>query len=147
MTVKEADDRITELDDLIFKADTGQISVTWQQYLSLKSEVQILMDVLAKSLASTGKHTYEEAYAAREHVRAMNLLPAILQRHCELNPETAQKEDPLLIKAFHSGPNGDDIDNEAYEKFLLQFSYLFANAPQPPVEKKPNLIQRLLGRK
>jgi hypothetical protein len=67
-----------------------------------------------------------------------------------LNPEDAKrKEDPLLIKALHSGPNGDEIDYEAFEKFMLQFSYLLENAPKPPVkpDKKPSLMQRLLRRK
>lgn len=150
MTPHEAHERILELDDLIFKADTGQVKVTWEEYSCLKVEVQALMDALAKSIATYGKCTYEEAYAERERLRSVNLLSAIMQRHCELNPEDAQrKEDPLLIKALHSGPNGDEIDYDAIEKFMLQFSYLLENAPKPPVEpaKKPSLMQRLLRTK
>src|SRR4051812_15220408 len=105
MTTHEAHERILELDDLIFKADTGQASVTWEQYVSLKTEAQALMDALAKSVATYGKCTYEDAYGDRERLRRLNRLSALMQRHCELNPKDAKKEDPLLIKAIHSGPN------------------------------------------
>jgi hypothetical protein len=149
MTTHEAHERILELDDMIFKADTGQIRVTWEQYTCLKIETQALMDALAKSIATYGKCTYEEAFAERERLRSVNLLSAIMQLHCELNPEDAKRDDPLLVKALHSGPNGDEIDYEAFERFMVQFSYLLENAPKPPVEpaKKPSLMQRLLGRK
>jgi hypothetical protein len=49
MTTHEAHERILELDHLIFKADTGQVKVTWERYIYLKTEVQVLMDALAKS--------------------------------------------------------------------------------------------------
>lgn len=57
MTVHEAHERILELDDMIFKVDTGQVRVTWEQRNCLKIEVQALMDALAKSIAAVAVFT------------------------------------------------------------------------------------------
>jgi len=147
MTVQEAHERILELDDLIFKAETGQINVTWDHYVSLKTEADTLMDVLARTIASRGEQSYEEAYKARDRVRDLNRIAATMQRHVDLNPETANKEDPLMIAAFHGGADGDSIDPEALKRFAESFDYLFANAPKPPAEatESRNLIQRILA--
>jgi hypothetical protein len=147
MTIDQANERISALDDLIFKADTSQISVTWDEYVVMKIEVEALMEQLAKTMAAP-EHTYEEMYAMRQRIRTLDRLSAIMHRHCDLNPEDAKNTyDPLLNKALHSGLNGDEIDNEAFARFMHQFDYLFANCPQPPAEKKPSFMRRLLGRK
>jgi hypothetical protein len=143
MTLDEASERITELDTLIFKVETGQVPMSWEEYRTLQVEVEALMEGLAKNLSSLKGCSYEEAYEPRQKIRIFSRMGAMANRHLQLHPEACDKEDPLLIAAFHSGDDGNEINYEAFERFFEQFSYIFENCPKPPPEKPKGVFTRL----
>jgi hypothetical protein len=148
MTLSEANELLTKLDHLIFKADTGQIGVTWNEYTSWKKQAQMLMQDLAHAVAAGGTCTYEEAYEVRKNVRESDRFTATLERHCELNPRTAVRPDSLLAAAFRGGVDGKG-DPEALRKLMQSYDYLFANGPRPPKDssRKPSLLKTIVTRK
>jgi hypothetical protein len=83
----------------------------------------------ADSVLSTAKGcTFDEVYAQRQELRTLARLEAMISRDLELNSESLDKKEPLLIAAFQNG------DAEAFKKYLQKFNYLFANSPRPPIE-------------
>jgi uncharacterized protein YdcH (DUF465 family) len=143
MTLGQANERITELDDLIFKVETGQVPMSWEEYQSLKIEVEALMDVLAQNLSSHTGHTYEQAYEPRQNVRMLEKMGAIMKRHIELHPEDRNKNDPLIIAALHGGKDGRGIDFKAFDQLSKRFDYIFENRPRPPAGNLKGFLRRL----
>jgi hypothetical protein len=142
MTLGEIHELIIKLDDLVFKAETGQHSVSWDEYQDLKNKADKLVNALARGISEAKGCTFEEAYAQREELRSMARLEAMISRHLELNPESSSKKEPLLIAAFQNR------DNEAFKKYLEQFDYLFDNAPRPPAEPtRKGIFERLFKRR
>lgn len=134
MTVSEVQERITEIDEIVFKVETGQIPMSWNEYKALEKEADELMVILAQNIAPHKGCTYEEAYEARQKVRHLSRIEATVNRHLELHPEAAKKEDPDLIKAFSGGSDTQNID-EASARWAASFEYMFENAPRDPNEK------------
>jgi hypothetical protein len=145
-TYSQLHEKITEIDALIFRADTGQISLTWEQYTSLKEDAETLMKLLAEGIAESGGHTYAEAYAARQKVRDLDLIAATTKLHRELHPEANPENDAIVAAAFDESSSKESRD-EAFGKFLAIFEYLFVNAPRPPVEApRKGFVRRLFRR-
>ena len=142
MTLGEIHALIIKLDDRVFKAETGQLPVSWDEYQDLKSRADRLVNVLARGISEARGCTFEEAHAQREELRSMARLEAMISRHLELNPESSDEKEPLLIAAFQNR------DNEAFKKYLEKFDYLFDNAPRPPAEpSRKGILGRLFKRR
>lgn len=146
MTVGEVHERITELDALIFKVETGQVSMTWEEYRTLQVEAESLMEVWAQNVSSAKVSTFEKAFELRQKMRTLDRLTAITERHLELHPEDIGKENQNLIATFQSGEDGNQVALEAFKRYVNEFNYLFENCPKPPEEKTRGLLQRLFRR-
>jgi hypothetical protein len=143
MTLKEADDRITEIDGEIFKADTAQVSMTWEHYCALKIEADSLMKVLCEELAKEMNRPLDVVVKDRTTVRFLDRLELTCKRHREIYPVPIPAHDEIIKSAFSdaSKPSKD----RAAELDSI-FGYMFANAPtdpRPPAPRK-GLIRRLL---
>jgi hypothetical protein len=145
-TFGQLDEKITEIDSLIFRAGTGQISLTLEQYKSLKEDAETLMNLIAKGIAESGGHTFAEAHAARQKVRDLDLIAETAKLHCELHPESNPPNDAIVKAAFDESSSQEARD-EAYGKFLAMFKYIFVNAPRPPAEAPRKGFLRTLFRR
>jgi hypothetical protein len=86
-TLRQIDERITEIDSLLFKGITGQIPMIEPKRLSLEAEATELMKILAAAISERGEYDYATAYEEREKVRRSFRIAAITARHVELHPE------------------------------------------------------------
>lgn len=143
MTLGEANERITELDDLIFRAETGQAPMSWREYQSLKIEVEALMDVLARNLSAQTGCSYDQAYEPRQNVRTLEKMAAIVMRHLELHPEDRNMQDPLILAALHGGKDGSGVDATLLEQLLTRFKSLFEDGPKPPARSSRDIRKRV----
>lgn len=145
LTLAEVDERITALDDLIFKIETGQIPASWEEYEARRIEAEALMKVLAENLSSLQGITYKEAFDPRQQIRSLNKISAVVERHIAFHPEDKHKDDPLLIAAVHNGTDGSEFDPQAIEKFISRFNYMFEKCPKPHQEKPKGFFKRLFN--
>jgi len=143
-TVGWLDAKITEVDALIFKADTAQISLTWEQYKALKDDAEMMMNLLAENVAQSSGRPIEEMYEARALVRRMNYFTATTARHLELYPNPNPKQDEMIRSAFHDSKS----DEETTRKLIQFYGYMFANAPRDPNSAAPQkgFFRRLFSR-
>jgi hypothetical protein len=144
-TLAEISEKITEVDSLIFRADTGQISLTWEQYKSLHEDGETLMNMLAESLAHYNGKTTAEMYEERGKVRRMNRLAATAARHLELHPEPNPAEDAIFAAAFNDKTKTPE---QVSKEISAIYAYLFVNQPVEPVVPPPRrgLFGRIFGR-
>ena len=147
MGFDEVDERIRQIDDEVFKAETGQLLMSWDEYECRKVEAETLMKVLAESLASLNLCSAKDAYEKRQRIRSLDRIVKALELHCRIHPEAAKQDDPLLI-AMDNAEVGTSEHNEAIERFAAEFDYLFKNAPKPPKRTvREKLFSWLSGRK
>jgi hypothetical protein len=62
MTTAELYARVLTLSHLVHRADEGMLQVPQVEYQNLKCETDVLMRILAHSLAVMGDFTFEETY-------------------------------------------------------------------------------------
>jgi hypothetical protein len=137
MTLGEIDERITELDALIFRAETGQVAMSWQELEAHVVEADVLMNVLAENIAEKTGCTYEEANGPREKLRIVTRMKTVLGRHIELHPEELDRVDPEIQEAFATG------DVEIFKRIMDRYKYLFVNCPRPPTT---HMLKTILSR-
>jgi hypothetical protein len=147
-TLREISDKIGEVDSLIFKADTGQITLTWDQYKSLHKDGEALMKMLAESLAHFNGSTAAAMYEERDKVRRSSRFAATVARYAELHPE----DDPELNAIFKAAFGDDDRAAKIAQDQLAElWASMFVNKPveplpttQPPT--RTGLYQRIFRR-
>jgi hypothetical protein len=141
-TYEEINERISEIDSLIFRADTGQISLAWEQYASLHEDGETLMKILAEGLALQNGSAMEEMYRERDKVRRMNRLVATAERDLELHPEPNPREDAIIKAACNDKTKTPEQVTREIESV---YAYMFANKPVAPANRK-SLLQRIFRR-
>ena len=147
-TLGEISAKISEIDDLIFRADTGQITLTWAQYKSLHEDGETLMNMLAESLAHYKGTTAAEMYEERDKVRRANRFAATATRYNELHPE----EDPE-VDAIFKAMSSDDVEvaKTAQHQVAELWATMFVNMPVEPTTPTPipppkSFLQRMFRR-
>ncbi len=118
-TLGQIDARITEIDELVFRGRTGQISMTVAQHNVLQQEVAYLVPILARGLSESGAGDYETVHQARESIRQLKLLSALFGRYTELNPESDfEGLGNAIAGSLASGNAPDDLKDhaEAFER-------------------------------
>jgi hypothetical protein len=141
-TLGEISEKISEIDSLIFRADTGQITITWEQYKSLHEDVETLMNMLAQSLAQRNGSSAAAMYEERDKVRRSMRLAATVERYCELHPGPDPAVDAIFRVALK------DESASAQEKLADLMMPMFANKPVPPAtaDTKRGFLGRMFGR-
>jgi hypothetical protein len=134
-TDAQLDRRLTEIDSLLFLAATGQMKITWEQFVFLKDDAETMMNLYAYVLSESGRGTYEGIRAERRKKRELGLIAASIKRHAELHPEENILDDKIIARAFDE-TKSEKSRKEAFQEFLMIFNYLFENSPSPPVEPK-----------
>jgi hypothetical protein len=71
-TLGQIEARLSEIDDLLFKGETGQIPLRRGERGRLKDEAQQILEILAKALAPLNNMTAQEVYEMRDKNRSMN---------------------------------------------------------------------------
>ena len=132
MTVGEIHERILELDDLLVRADMGQISMEWEEYQALVEEADGLMNLLAKTTSDLNGKSYEEMYTLFAKQRIINRMSAIAERHVELHPESNPKDDAIVAAAFEGINNGTKTPEQGMHECMSIFAYLVEDGPKPP---------------
>jgi hypothetical protein len=143
MTVAEVHERILQIDDLLVKADTGQISMGWEAYQALAKEAEALMTVWAKTTSQLNGRSFEEMYELRDKQRIMNRMSAIAERHVKLHPEPNPKNDAIIAAAFEGVHDGTKTPKQAINECMSIFAYLVENGPKP---LRKGFLSKLLRR-
>ena len=141
-TLGEISEKISEMDSLIFRADTGQVTINWEQYKSLHEDVETLMNMLAQSLAHHNGSSAAAMYEERAKVRRSVRFAASLERFTELHPGPDPTVDAIFRGAFK------DQSADAQEQLADLIAPMFANKPVPPVpsDVKKGFLRRMFGR-
>ena len=108
-TLRQIDQRISEIDDLVFRGNTGQMPMTVEGRGRLEAEATSLMEILAKALQENGAGQYQELYDARKKVRELTLVSAVSARYEKLHPEPQPEIDAVTTpgpKRFSKSPYG-----------------------------------------
>ena len=153
LTLGQIHERISEIDSTLFQAQTAQVTLSDEEYGSLKVEAETLMQVLAEHLAPRTGKTVAQCYSDRQRVRDSNWIAMTCKRHMQMFPEAVAEHDAIIASAF-----GDKTksDKQVAEELNKIYGYMFVNhqpkpVPQPPPAPAPTkrgVLQRLFeGRK
>ena len=145
-TIQQVDDRITEIDDLIFRGTTGQIPMLVAERDQLRAEGKQLAELLAKALSEVGLGDYQTLYDAREMCRSLNQVAAVSGRYVELHPEPQPAIDVLVDVAMQGVRDGTKTSKEASEILATIFGTVFVPLTDEVVEPPPPLRLTRLGR-
>jgi|ERR1017187_79192 hypothetical protein len=146
LTLGQINERITEIDSVIFKAQTAQIILTDEEYGVLKIEVEALMQVLAEHLAAEMGRPVEQVYADRQKVRDLDWIAMTGNRHKEIFPVPVPAHDAIIASAF--GDNTKSREQVAQEINQI-FGYMFVNhqSKAKVAPKKKGFLSRILNRR
>jgi hypothetical protein len=151
LTLGQIHERISEIDETIFQAETAQITLTDEEYGSLKIQVETLMQILAEGIASNSGKTFAQCYADRQKVRDADWIAMTYKRHMQMFPEPVPEHDAVIASAF-----GDKTKSgkQIAEELNKIYGYMFVNhqpkpvPSPPPAPTKRGVLRRLFeGRK
>jgi hypothetical protein len=135
MTINEANELLEKLDDLIFKAETGQLQTSWDDYCALRDKAKELSVGLAQAVSKASGKSYEEFYKLQEERRAFRKLTAMQDLHRQRKPDfVPSPEEHDLLKKFYDdeGRTGEERGQLMVQFNTKVYGYLFENAPRPP---------------
>jgi hypothetical protein len=147
MTLDEANEELLRLDELLFKAETGQIKMSWDEYRSLQESADALMVAYARGLSESTGRSYEAMYELRMSKRAIDKEMATSKLHLKLHPNfiPTPEQHELLKRAYASEIPSEEA-TLALEQFNRQvYGYLFVNAPRPTEGAKAQRHRLLSG--
>jgi hypothetical protein len=149
-TLGQIDKRITEIDDLVFRGNTGQIPMTLEGRSRLEDEAHALMEILANGLHGCGAGDYQELYDASQKVRELTLVSAMTNRYMELHPEPQPKIDALVAAACSGKTDGTMPPGQLGKILGVIFGTVFiefpSETPPPPPSAKKSLLRRIMDR-
>lgn len=122
-TLGSLDGRLTEIDDLLFKDDTGQVAIDPTDRRILEVEAQAILETTSEEL---GKHWQKDAshfYEMRQKVRNINRVAAMVERHMKLRPEPNPENDKIIESAFKALRDGSKTNDEVAKEIYSIFSY------------------------
>ena len=102
-TLEQIDARLTQIDDLLFKARTGQISISKAERMKLENEADSILETLSNELGRLTEKGADSVREAKQKVRSLNFIAAAIARQLELHPEPNPKRDAMIAEAFAPG--------------------------------------------
>jgi hypothetical protein len=134
MTVGEANELLLELDDLLFKAETGQIEMSWAVYRAHQTTAEELVVVVAQALSRDSGKPYEEMYNLHNKIKSLKRVQATANLHQKLHPDLPlTPEEGNFLARFLDESATEEEAKQMFTQFNTKvYGYLFANAPRPP---------------
>jgi hypothetical protein len=130
------------LRERLFRVETGQKRVTWEQYQALKTKTEELEAFWLRFWEGINGNTHEKEVELHNRTHTLDQMEAMLKRHLELHPGDQEME--LFAAAMSSAKrNNRTIDRELFDRFMQKLIYLFADCPQPP--QPSGLFKRYFG--
>ncbi|WP_353067740.1 hypothetical protein RBB77_23305 (plasmid) [Tunturibacter psychrotolerans] len=147
-TLGQIDQRITEIDDLVFRGNTGQLPMTVEGRARLEDEAGSLMEILARALHENGAGEYQTLYDARQQVRNLTLVSAMSHRYMELHPEPQPEIDAVIAAACQGYTDGTGPKGQAGKMLAAVFGTVLIELPSevPPPSTKRNFFSRFMRR-
>jgi hypothetical protein len=138
--IDEARKTLDRTDASLFKAETGQIEVTAEQWDELEALGDTLVDWLADALSALTPKSKEEVKADFTKIRSLNRIQMTLERFVQLHPESRPEADELIRRTMDSNNpmRKDDVETE----WTQLFGPMFIERPRA----KRGFFRRLLGR-
>jgi hypothetical protein len=143
-TSGQMNERITEIDSLIFKAQTAQIALTDEEYEALKIEVESLMHVLAEHLSVEMGRPVAEVYADRQKVRDLDWIAMMAEHHKKIFPVPVPAHDAIIAAAFRDKRKSSE---QVARELNHLFGYMFVNhqTKTKPILKKKGFLARIFN--
>ena len=141
MTLGELSEGLEKLDAMIFKAETGQAEISWDEYSKLRNPAEELRKELANQVSAASGESYEEFYKLSIQRRDIHRLNALYSLHSQLHPDfILSPEQHNLLKKSLGGERTDAEGEQALAEYIRQvFGYLLDKGPRPPQEMGTNL--------
>jgi hypothetical protein len=111
-TLGQLDARLTEIDDLLVKAELGDVHLQPSERSKLEAEAEAILKLLAEELGKRQNLDPAEVYKLRKGVRDLNHIAAVAERHVELHPNDAEA-DRTVAEAFQGLKDGTKTKEEA----------------------------------
>ena len=97
VTLGQLDERLTAIDDLLLKADLGELSIDSTEREVLNVEAEAILKTLAKEIGKRQNIDAKEVYLTRSKVRGLDYLTAVMEKYQATHPEP--------LKTIGSSPN------------------------------------------
>jgi hypothetical protein len=140
MTLGELSEGLEKLDAMLFKAETGQAEISWDEYSKLRNSTEELRKEFARQVSTASGKSYEEFYKLSIQRRDIHRLKALYSLHSQLHPDfTLSPEQHDLLKKSFDGESTDAEGEQALADYIRQvFGYLLDKGPRPPQEARTN---------
>jgi hypothetical protein len=151
-TLGQLDARLIEIDDLLFKADTGQLPIEAVEREKLNGEAEAILTLLSRELGRAHNLDPRVVKEQRQSVRELNYIAALTERDLKLHPEPNPERDRIIAEVFDGLKRRTTTGEEAARKLTSIYQYMFAGASMPAVKgdapsaPKEGFLRRLLRR-
>lgn len=139
--LEQLNNQIYQIDDLIFKMDTGQIPATIEDRESLADAAERLLRVFAQGCSENGNVSFQTAHKDITKVRRLKFLAAACERSEGLKPSSP--EDSQRFVSIINNPDEQEMGN----LLSKELAHIFVTLPKrPSLPKKKNVFQRFLSK-
>jgi hypothetical protein len=150
-TLGQLDARLTEIDDLLIRADLRDVQLAPSERSKLVAEAEEILNVLAQELGKLQNLDPREVYQQRKSISELRHIAAVTERHVKLHPNDSEA-DRVIAEAFQGVENGKKTKDEAAQMIA---SVIFRDESPVSTATKPegsfarwfNALRRILTRK
>jgi len=142
VTLGQLDERLTAIDDLLLKADLGELSIDSTEREVLNVEAEAILKTLAKEIGKRQNIDAKEVYLTRSKVRKLDYLAAVMEKYQATHPEPNPENDRVIAEFFSGVDDGSKTQKDAAAQVALIFSRAFpglageAHGVETRVQKK-----------
>ncbi len=111
-TLGQLDTRLTQIDEILHKAEFGNVSLEPSERSALETEAEAILKVLAEELGKAQNLDPQEVYETRNKIRQLRRISARVQQHLELHPDDSEA-DSIVAEAFQGLKDGTKTNEEA----------------------------------
>ena len=111
-TLAQLDARLTEIDDLLVKADLGDLHLVSSERSKLEAEAEGILQLLARAIGELQNLDPSKVYEERNGVRQLGYIAALTNRHQELHPNDPNAG-KIISEAFRGLNDGTKTTQEA----------------------------------
>ena len=144
-TLGQIDARLTEIDNILLRADVGEVYLGTSERSELEAEAEAILKLLAEELGKRRKIDPREAYEMRNEIRQLNYVAAITERYSQAHPEPNPENDRIIAEAVKGMDNGTKTQEEAGRMIASIYTDMFVPSTR---EERLIILQRgLVGKR
>lgn len=145
VTLGQLDTRLTQIDELLQKAEFGNVSLQPSERSALEAEADAILKVLAEELGKAQNLDPQEVYETRNKIRQLRHISARVEQHMKLHPDDPEA-DRIVTEAFQGLKDGTKTNEEASRMITSIFDPNRFGPSKPEERRFAGWFKRIFNR-